>query len=118
MAVTATDFKTRFPEFACLDDAVVDRWLAEATRYINATQWGTKGDDGIAYLGAHLIVTFEADAIAGDEPGAGPIKSEREGSVAVAYEISDNFMQDSMGGTKYGRRYREILKTIFVTRLI
>jgi len=29
-----------------------------------------------------------------------------------------HILQDSMGGTKYGRRYREILKTIFVTRRI
>lgn len=118
MTVNATNFKARFSEFACLDDDTVTRWLAEATRYINTTQWGGKADDGLAYLTAHLIVTFEADAIGEDEPGAGPVKSEREGSIAVAYGISDTFLKDSMGGTKYGRRYREILKTIFVTRRI
>jgi hypothetical protein len=118
LTVDATNFKARFPELACVDDGIIDRWLAEATRYINTTQWGGKADDGLAYLTAHLIATFEADAIGEGEPGAGPIKSEREGSVAVAYDIAEQFKKDSMGGTRYGRRYREILKTIFVTRRI
>lgn len=121
MAVTATDFKTRFPEFACLDDGVIERWLAEAPRYINATQWGGKADDGLAYLTAHLIATFEADAIGQSEPGVGPVTSEKEGSVGYSISplvVADIFRKDSMGGTKYGRRYREILRTIFVTRCI
>jgi hypothetical protein len=118
LTVDATDFKARFRELACLDDGVTTRWLAEATRYINTTQWGGKADDGLAYLTAHLISIFEAEAIAASEPGAGPIKSEREGSVAVTYAIAEAFTKDGMGSTKYGRRYREILGTIFVTRKI
>jgi hypothetical protein len=118
LTVDATNFKARFPELACLDDDVVTRWLTEAARYINTSQWSGKADDGHAYLTAHLIVTFEADKLDSDEPGAGPIKSEREGSVAVAYEIAEAFKQSSLGGTKYGRRYLEIQKTIFVTRCI
>lgn len=118
MTVDATNFKARFQELACLDDAVITRWLAEATRYINITQWGGKADDGLAYLTAHLIATFETEALKTDEPGAGPVTSEREGGVATSYAIAESFTKDSMGGTKYGRRYREILGTVFVTRRI
>ena len=121
MAVDATELKARFPEFACLDDSVITRWLTEAARGVNATQWGGKYDDGLSYLTAHLIVTFEAERLGTGEPGAGPITSEKEGPISYSISplvVAEKFRQDSLGGTKYGRRYRELLSTIFVTRCI
>ena len=114
MTVTASSFKAALPEFASVDDAVVERWLAEATRHHSTTQWGPKSDDGLIYLTAHLITSFSVDG--GDEPGAGPVTSEREGQVAVAYKISSVFTEDEFGSTKYGRRYASIRKTVFTTR--
>jgi hypothetical protein len=118
LTVDATSFKQRFQEFACLDDALITRWLDEADRYINAAQWSAKADDGHAYLTAHLITTFESESLGVDEPGAGPVQSEREGSVAVSYAVAESLTKDSLGSTRYGRRYREILSTIFVTRCV
>ena len=119
MAVVATEIKARFPEFACLDDDVVTRWLDEAARNINATQWDGKYDDGLSYLTAHLLVTFQADALGLDEPGAGATTSEKEGQISYAVSplvVAPMFRKDSLGANKYGRRYLEIKSTIFVTR--
>lgn len=121
MAVDADALKVRFQEFACLDDAVVTRWLDEAARSLNTTQWGGKYDDAHSYLTAHLIATFEASRLGTGEPGAGPVTSEAEGKVSLSVSplvIAESFRKDSMGGTKYGRRYRELLRTIFVTRCL
>ncbi len=118
MAVGATEIKRRFPEFGCLDDDVLTRWITEAEAYVGETQWAAKYNDGVAYLTAHLLTCFESEAVGSGEPGAGPIASEREGSVAVSYALASVFTKDSMGATKYGRRFAEIRKIIFVTRCI
>jgi hypothetical protein len=119
MAVTATEFKARFPEFGELPDATVDRWLDEAARNLSTSQWNDLYDDGQAYMTAHLIVTFENLTLGTPEPGAGPVTSEKEGQVAVSISplvIAEAFRKDSFSGTKYGRRYRELLRAVFVTR--
>lgn len=114
MSVNASSFKAALPEFASVDDAIVERWLAEATRHHNITQWGLKSDDGLIYLTAHLLASFAQGGF--DEPGAGPVTSEREGQVAVSYKVSSVFTEDEFGSTKYGRRYASIRKTVFTTR--
>jgi hypothetical protein len=121
VAIDAAEFKARFPEFTGLDDAVVTRWLDEAARYLNVTQWAGKYDDGQAYSTAHLISIFEADTLGTEEPAAGVITSEKEGQVSASVSplvVAEIFRKDSFGSTKYGRRYREILRTIFVTRCL
>lgn len=95
---------------------MITRWLDEAGNHHNSIQWGGKSDDGLAYLTAHLIAMF-ADPT-GDEPGAGPVTSEREGQVQVSYAVSDAFKANDFGSTKYGRRYISMRKTIFVTRCV
>lgn len=116
MAITVADIKTRFPEFAGLDDGVIAQYLAEAERNHNAGQWGGKSDDGLAYQTAHLLACFAAGE--DSEPGSGPISSEREGEVAVSYAVSDRVKDSAFGSTKYGRWYLELRKTIFVTRCV
>jgi hypothetical protein len=118
MAVDADNFRARFPEFSGISDAVIDRWLAEAGRNHNVTQWGGKSDDGLAYQAAHLIVVFEGAPGSGfDGDYAGPIKREREGQVETELiGVADVFLKDDFGTTKYGRRYLALRATLFVTR--
>ena len=116
MALTAAEFVARFPEFGTVDAAVISRWIDEAGRSHNSAQWGGKSDDGLAYLTAHLIVTFGPDACG--EGAAGPVSSEREGQIAVGYAVGQIFKNSEMGSTKYGRRYIQLRKTIFVTHCL
>lgn len=121
MAVTADSFKAKFPEFACLDDAVINRWLTEASSYVNATQWGAKADDGICYLTAHLLTVFESEDLGIGETGAGPVTAEKEGQVSVSISplvVAEAFRKDSMGATKYGRRYIDIRALCFACRCL
>jgi len=118
VAVTVVTIKARFPEFASLGDDTIAMYLAEAERSHNAGQWGGKSDDGLSYLTAHLLAMFGASGDGCDDPAPGPVTSEREGAVAASYAVSDEAKQSEFGSTKYGRRYLELRRTIFVTRCI
>ena len=55
MAVTATDIKTRFPEFINAGDTLIDAKIAEAEAMTNATEWGSAYDVALGYQVAHLL---------------------------------------------------------------
>lgn len=55
MAHDLATFRTQFPDFAGAPDAYVQSWLDAATRRCGASRWGTKQDDGIMLLAAHLM---------------------------------------------------------------
>ena len=57
MAVTLSDFRARFPEFALAPDALVNACLADAAGQIDVAVWGGKANMGVKYLAAHLIAT-------------------------------------------------------------
>jgi len=64
MAVTRTEFLTRFPEFnnTDVDVALVDVILLEAHEVVSLTIFGTKRDQAIKYFAASLL----ADAAFGE----------------------------------------------------
>lgn len=55
MAWTATAFKARYTEFDGTADSVVTAALAEASRRTNVAGFGTRADDAVALLAAHLL---------------------------------------------------------------
>ena len=50
MAVTATTFVARFPEFGTIETSVVTATVAEAGRQCDSDLWGDKHDDAVNYL--------------------------------------------------------------------
>jgi hypothetical protein len=121
MSLTAGDIKTRFPEFASIDTATVTRWLDEAGRQHNATQWGGKSDDALAWLTAHFLAAFES---AGDgatsELGPGPLTGATEDRVSAAWSpltVPKIFAQNDLGTTMYGRRYLSMLAALQTDRV-
>ena len=118
MTVTAADIKVRFPEFGSIDSATITRWLEEAERHHNACQWGSKSDDGLAWLTAHMLAAF-GDECSGSSLGPGPLTSSREGQVAASWSpltVPEIFRKNDLGTTAYGRRYLSMLDTLFVKR--
>lgn len=55
MAIDAATFKGEFPIFARTDDALVATKLAHAANRIDQRVWGSKYQDGVFYLAAHLL---------------------------------------------------------------
>lgn len=122
MAVDAADIKTRFPEFATIDNATIDRWLAEAGRQHNTTQWGGKSDDGLAWLTAHFLAAFEGTGNGITvELGAGPLTGATEDRVSASWSpllVPKIFGQNDLGTTKYGRRYLSMVKALQTCRVV
>jgi hypothetical protein len=110
MSVTASDIRD-LPsgEFSSLTDAVINRFLAEAGREVNASVWGDRYDDGILYLTAHLL----AFAKKGATGAAGPVTSETAGPLSISYGGAATASDAALASTSYGRRYLEIAHTLF-----
>ena len=54
-ATSSHAFRVRFPEFADLADSLVTAKIGEAQRRCDAGLWGSKYQDGVFYLAAHLL---------------------------------------------------------------
>ena len=57
MAVTATTFTQRFPEFSNLESAVITATIAESQRQNDSDLWGDQYDDAVNYMTAHLLAS-------------------------------------------------------------
>jgi hypothetical protein len=55
MAHDLATFRVRFPEFVGASDGFVQAYLDQATLRCGSAVWGSKLDDGIMYLAAHLM---------------------------------------------------------------
>lgn len=121
MTLAAADIKTRFPEFGAIDDATVTRWLDEASRQHNTTQWGGKSDDALAWLTAHFLATneVESDGVT-TTIGPGPLTASTEDRVSASWSpqtVPKIFAQNDIGTTKYGRRYLSMLAALQTDRV-
>lgn len=110
MAVTAADVKEIATEFAAVADTRIDLFIAQAERRTSRANWGGKADDGVIYLTAHLL---KLDELQGTAP-AGPISARRVRDVSWAYAKTGD--GDSYDATAWGRRYKEIRRTVFSVR--
>lgn len=117
MTVTAQDIKDTWAEFATTSDALIELFLAQAQRRINATQWGDKADDGTLYLTGHLL-KIECQLRTTGKTAAGPISQQRVGDLAVSYQIPDNASKSFLSSTAYGREYLDLRALIFPTRVL
>jgi len=115
MAVTPSDFKTRFPEFGPIPNDRVRIHIDEAARNVSVAAWGQKADDGVLYLTAHLLAVFENDKTA---TGSGPVTQKKAGEVSASFGFSGEMLESDYSSTKYGRRFKSLLSTIFAARCL
>lgn len=121
MTVTAADIKTRFPEFGSIDTALVTRWLDEAARQHNSTQWDSKSDDALAWLTAHFLAVYVvgSDGVT-SSLGPGPLTGATEDRVSASWSpltIPKIFAQNDLGTTGYGRRYLSMASQTMTCRV-
>lgn len=115
--VTPADIKLRFPEFAAIDDALIQLFIDDATATVNAKC--PNSDLMISYLTAHLLAGSILTS-AGDNVPIKSIASEAVGDVSRSYSgttstsSNDNFYT----GTAYGVRYLDLRKNCIGRPLI
>lgn len=117
MAIVASDIREHFPEFSGLSDTVIVRWLAQANRRVNATQWGEKADDAVLWLTAHLLAVTGSLACGGS-PGSGAVSSHKVGDLAVTYKVPDRMSQTFLASTAYGQYYLTLKTGVWPTRVL
>lgn len=116
MAVVPLDVKTAAPEFAALDDAVVQAEIDRAERRTNRAAWGVKADDSVTYLAAHLLTVQQASG----KLAPGPVSSLRVGDVAKTYAVPTALSgaDATLASTKWGRQYLDLRGTVFADRQV
>lgn|SRR4051812_10284991 len=105
---TATSMKLKFPEFAELDDSVLEFAIEEARLGVG-TNWIKGQDIALLYLAAHYVAAGQA-ASAGD--GGDGIASESIGRFSITYKNSAtsnaSATSDDVASSTYGRRYAQL----------
>lgn len=91
MAVTASQIKAEFTEFANTDSAVISGKIADAAAVLNESAFGVRYDTAVKYLACHLVAL---------SPG---------GEFA---RLSPKEMGDDGARTLYEREYMRILRSI------
>lgn len=115
--VTASDLKTRLPEFNSAEDDRVELFIADAQLQINATQWGDLCTLGVVYLAAHLMCTVgNLDGSGAVAPG--PVKKEKVGEVSAEYAVGSSGKADDdfLASTVYGQAYLDLKRKVFPER--
>ena len=127
MALTVSDFRTIFPEFADADaypDARITFALTEAGLRLLPGVWGDLLDSGLAYYTAHrLALASPLTKGSGDQPATaavlqapGLVTSKAVGPVSKSMDVSVGAV-DGAGEfnlTTYGRQFASMADTVAV----
>ena len=103
---TVVQVKTRFPEFADVDDAQVEFAIEEAMLAVGSN-WSSGYNIAALYLTAHYIAS--AVAASNSSSGAsGEIASESFGRISISYAQSTSASATDLTTSSYGERYLEL----------
>ncbi len=129
---TVADFKSLFPEFDPLDDAVITVWLDQALATLSSSNWGVCYNEAVLYLTAHNLALSQKRIASAQVRGAnvlisstaGPLTSASGAGLSVSYAFSNlattgNANQSQYQKTDYGQYYAALkvrcLKRLFVS---
>ncbi|CTQ67134.1 DUF4054 domain-containing protein [Roseibium alexandrii] len=129
---TAAEFKTRFPEFSPVSDALVDMILAETDAAVGTNWLERDRPVAVNLLTAHnLSMEGEPERSKAIAEGrsvsnaqSGPVSAMKVGDVSVTYEGRSKSDQksetvaDEYRKTSYGARYLELMRKNFTGPLI
>jgi hypothetical protein len=111
---TATSIKMRFPEFAEIDDSVIEFAIEEARLEVGDNWLEATASIALAYLVAHYVAASRdrVDEAAGS---SGDVASESFGRFSITYAKNSASTASSTDkeSSPYGLRYLEILGANF-----
>lgn len=116
MSVTPAILKARLPEFADVDDDVVQDWLDSCELELNFDRWGSRFDEGHLLLTAHTMVRAGVlNSNAGSTMPVGALASMAVGPVSKSYSVSSSGADSDLETTTYGklfvRKMRSLVRT-------
>lgn len=114
MSITAADFKTRFTEFASVDDARINLFIADAVLELNEAAWGSLYNKGLLYLTAHLL-QIGTNTANGNSGSVSQVASQSVEGVSISYNaIGQNSSTSDLSflSTAYGQEYARLKKII------
>ena len=110
MSISVEDFKTLFPEFDAVDDAIVGAWLEFAECSVCLDRFpDCMQDKAHGFLGAHYLkLAVDRASNASAALAAGPMQSMSVGDVAVSFSpgqwvVDATDFASDLAQTQYGR---------------
>jgi len=96
------DFKARFPLLSGKGDELIALALAEASNSVNTLCFGTRAEEAIRYLAAHLLeITTNSGLATG-------LASVTAGNASISFGSSSS-EKDGLDKTLYGRQYKRLM---------
>lgn len=97
------------PEFAAVDPAILDRFIAYAEPGVNPAVFGDETKRAGSLYTAHLLTLAQP---AGTAAGAasGVVQSETIGSVSVTYAVPQSGTSSALSLTKYGAEFSRLAR--------
>lgn len=104
--MTPAEFKVLYPEFATVDDAVIQRYL-DLFACLYQGDYGCSADYLLGLFVAHQVYVFTVS------PGSGPVQavtSKSVGDVSVSYGASSGAASaGDFASTKYGLEFSRLI---------
>ncbi len=114
MTVTAATIKERFPEFATVISGDVESLIAESKRQMNESAWGSKFDDGVSWLTAHLLLNLPS----GSTAAPGSVTTKKVSKLSLSFRAGAALTDDALGSTAFGKSYLGLRKLTFPSRVL
>lgn len=118
---TPASFKLRYPEFASVDDALVQLVLDEAIADVGETWLEKDRARAQMLLAAHnLSLMPAANAVAGGTVNAGAVKRRKVGDVETEFAGSggSSTTHAGFGASTYGQEYYRLMRLNFPSPLV
>lgn len=121
IVITVSDFKSAFPEFSSLTDAVCTRFLTMAQAYCSTKNFRIKSSTRILLIqlmAGHLITLANPDAQTGNSTSAGNVAgfetSASVGGVSVSLQapVARDAYETWINSTGYGQQYWALLTAV------
>lgn len=110
MSDTAELLKQRFPEFATVDDGLIEIVMAEAGRWVDESWLEIDRDPALLHLTAHLLASQGAIG-QGMSPVSGAPVSRKLGDATNTYANRAGALSPGdLAGTAYGQHYMRLLR--------
>lgn len=111
MAVSVDSILLMADKFKNESPAVINFFIAMAQRRISPAVWGSRNDDGVMFLAAHLLEMKNRKGTPGNP------SMEKVGDVQAEYVGFTN-SRTALTSTSYGVEYLELRKLVVVTATI
>ncbi len=114
MTVTASLFKTRFPEFDDLEESRIEIFIGDAEDELEESAWGDRYDLAVYYLTAHLLALGQ-ETLAGNPMGLSKITSASADGLSTGFgSYTFTSATDAYwSSTSYGREFLRLKRITF-----